>query len=392
MKFLIVIFFSVINLSSAVRLDDRKFINYIDISFLEGINFEKGSSYGGGNINSSVGFLYDFNEKNSLALDYMLSYSGPYISYENRFLDERIMNHGAMLEYSGRAGKSLRIRPHIYFGSEYRKDSSIGDFKDNLYNNNTKGLGLAVDYYPGNDRTFTTYVIYRKIEFPNYTDLLYEFLNPGVATEIGGGLYDNNLYRFGAKLMNGKIFYSVDYTMQRYINQKVIKSDASYGNDKQRDDEAEFKIGIEHNISKFYFYPSVNYIIHSSNQNFLRFKSFTDVEPVFIGDAYDYKEIGFDVPSYFKFIGLDVNLSAGFKSRNYSKRPPRNTDNDYILSDDENDRMFSLSLSATRKINDLASFIFYYSFVKSTSNNKFEDYLPYNYSGHSLGIGYKISY
>lgn len=392
MKLLIYIYLCSINVLSAESVDERRFVNYIDISFLQGMNFEKGASYSGGNMNSSIGFLYDFNENKSLSLDYLLSYSGPSISYENRFFDERIINHSAMIEYSTRLSKYVRLRPHIYYGKEYRKDSAIGDFTDNLYNNDSKGFGFSMDYYPSRDNTFTTYMVYRKIEFPNYTDLLYEFLNPGVATEIGGGLYDNNLYRFGAKLMSGDFFYSVDYTMQRYTNQKIVESDASYGNDKQKDDEVELKIGMQHKISDLSIYPAFTYTVHSSNQNFLRFKSFTDVTPVFIADAYDYKELGFDLPVYFKFIGLDMNLSAGFKNRDYSKRPPRDSENNYIYGKKENDRLFSFSLTASKKINDLASFVFYYSIVNSSSNNKFEYYIPFNYTGQMFGIGYKISY
>lgn len=392
MKFLIYIFFCSINILSAGSVDERRFVNYIDISFLQGMNFKKGDSYSGGNMNSSIGFLYDFNENNSLSLDYLLSYSGPSISYENRFFDERIINHSAMFEYSTKLSKYVRLRPHIYYGKEYRKDSVVGNFTDNLYNNNSKGFGLSFDYYSTGYNTFTTYIIYRKIEFPNYTDLLYEFLNPGVATEIGGGLYDNNLYRAGAKLMLGRYFYSVDYTRQNYTNQRIVESDASYANEKQRDDELELKVGMEQKISSLYVYPSFTYISHSSNQNFLRFKSFTDITPVFVADAYDYKEIGFELPLYFKFIGLDMNILAGFKNRDYSNRPPRDFENNYISGKKENDRLFSFSLTASKKINDLASFVFYYSLLNSASNNKFEYYLPFNYTGQTFGIGYKISY
>ncbi|MEF3279782.1 MAG: hypothetical protein K6357_02295 [Elusimicrobiota bacterium] len=392
MKFIFLILMSFLQLNASVSILNKKFVNYLDISFSQGLNLMEDFSYGGGSLNSSLGFLYDLNTENSFLLNYSLSYNGPSINYEkNSFLMERSINHSVMLEWQRKIAKSSRIRTHFFYGKDLKKSGAIGDFNDNLYNNNSKGFGIAFDKL-GEFNHLSLYTYIRKIEFPNYTDLLLEFKNPSVQSETAGGLYDNNLYRIGLKFKHKNYFISLDYTIQNYISQKIIESHGIYGDDKQKDREIFIKLGIEKKISEFYIFPYTSFLVHLSNQNFLRFKSFTDLSPQFIKNAYDYSEFKIALPTYFKLNTMDVNFSCEFKSRIYLDRPPRDEFNNYILSKKQEDRVFSFNLNVSRKINELASIIFYYTFLNSYSNNDFDIYLPMNYTAHSIGIGYRIKY
>ncbi|MCX7647509.1 MAG: hypothetical protein N2Z60_02740 [Elusimicrobiales bacterium] len=390
--FIFYLLFFCFNLKASVSIANKKYSTYLDLSFMQNTNLVKGSYYGGGEMNSSFGMLFDFNEKNSLALNYNILYSGPSVVSESGDLKERTISQSFTLEWQKKISEKSRVRPQLFIGKELRKSGSIGDFDDNLYNNNSKGFGLSLDRYVSKNSVFVYSILYRKIEFPNYTDLLTEFRNPGSQTQISGGLYDNNLYRLGIKWKYRNYFLSSEYTIQKYVSQKVMGEDGLYSDKKQKDGDFEFKAGVE---SRFYFlsfYPSVSVLIHRSNQNFLRFKSFTDMYPVFIKNAYDYNEYYFSLPSYFKFIGADFNFSLGYKKRYYAQRPPRNENNDYIYSKKQTNDLLIFDFSFSRKINELASVMFFFSFVNSSSNNDYDIYIPLNYNAASLGFGYRIKY
>jgi len=379
------------NLFSSV-IESRKYLTYLDLSFVQNINLMDGYSYGGGFMNSSFGILYDFNEKNSLVLNYNLLYNGPSVNLNSRDLMERIINNSLSVEWQKKINDSYRVRTDLYTGKEMRKSSSIGDFNDNLYNNNSKGVSFYLDRYFSKRDILTSGLIYRKIEFPNYTDLITEFKIPGSQSNISGGLYDNNLYVIDLKLKKDGYFASMNYTIQKYINQKIVLSSGTYSSEKQNDKNIKFIFGLERTLNNFLFFPTISFIHHDSNQNFLRFKSLTDLSPYFVRDAYDYNQYSFKIPSSFSFLSMDFELSMGYDIKSYVSRPPRDINNDYILSRKQKDYVLSLDFSVSRKINDIASISFYYSFVKSDSNNKFDAYLPLNYTANSFGFGYRIRY
>jgi hypothetical protein len=54
--------------------------------------------------------------------------------------------------------------------------------------------------------------------------------------------------------------------------------------------------------------------------------------------------------------------------------------------------MTTLTGSIRKRINDVAMVRLSYSLVVASSNNEFEQYMPYNYTGNSFGIAYQLSY
>ncbi len=371
---------------------EKKYSTYLDISFLQNINLINSSLSTGGKIISSFGGIYDYDNFNSFLFNYNISYEGPSISYIDRDINERNITQNFTIEWQKKINENKRLRAHISTGWEKIKFQASGSFDDNIYNNNLKGFGIIYDLRKKEDLIYSFSTMYRKINFPNYSDLLYEFKNPFSYNNIKTGLYDNNFYKFGFKTRYKKYFTSIDTVFQNYISQRVIKEDGEYGNEKQKDFYLTFDIGMDKEFNKLQIHPYLSYKYKNSNQNFLRFKSFTDINPSFIEDAYDYNEYSINIPAYTFLLNMDIDFSISYNIKIYSSRPPRNENNDYITSQTQKDKKFIFSLAISREINELASIIFYYSFVYSSSNNKFDVYFPLNYTASSFGFGYKIKY
>jgi hypothetical protein len=131
---------------------------------------------------------------------------------------------------------------------------------------------------------------------------------------------------------------------------------------------------------------------HRSNQNFLLFQSATDPSPVFAGNYYDYNEFRANVP-FFLNLTKKWALSTGldYQFRDYLSRQPRTAANTFDTGTQKNN-MFTFNLGIRKKLNDVSALTLTYGSVVATSNNHFERYLPYNYSGQSISLGYQLTY
>ena len=54
--------------------------------------------------------------------------------------------------------------------------------------------------------------------------------------------------------------------------------------------------------------------------------------------------------------------------------------------------MTTFSGSIRKRMNDVAMLRLFYSLTVASSNNKFEKYMPYNYTGNTVGVSYQLSY
>ncbi|MCK5583480.1 MAG: hypothetical protein KAI33_06805, partial [Elusimicrobiales bacterium] len=232
----------------------------------------------------------------------------------------------------------------------------------------------------------------RNIEFPNYTDLLNEFMGAGLSSEISGGLQDQKLKQVSLRSSWNKFFGGITYTLQNFENQKVIEANGVYGDTLQKDKTTMVDFGYHHTLWIFEMAPSVSYSLLRSNQNFMRYKSLNDPTPEFVGKNYDYNELNLSVPLDLLITGKwSVSGALSLIRRNYTDRSARNADNDYT-SFTQSNTLTTLTGGIRKKMNDIATVRISYSLVVASSNNKFERYLPYNYIGNSLGVAYQLSY
>ena len=395
-------------LSAAVAEDSKIFTPFFDMTMTEaGYLPSQGNLFSGGNINTQVGLLSKISSKDSLFGLYNFNYAGQgFAPQDSRQFTDRTLSHTFNIEYRRSLGEKFRVRPGVSLGRDYSRTGANEAWKNGLYNMNSTGLQLAGDYMFDFDRNgiVTLTVLSKSIAFPNYTDLLREFQDPRNTAGANGGLQDQGLKQVSLRPSWNNFFGGVTYTQQDYDKQKVVANTGVYGNTKQQDKTTTIDAGFHHSLWVLELYPMVAYSMHRSNQNFLRYK-FLGATPTgagllsgssdvsFIAKNYDYNETSLSVP-------VDLNITSkwalggaiNWLSRKYTERPRRDVDNNYVAGSRQTNVMSTFTGSIRKRINDVAMVRLFYSLVVATSSNKFEKYIPYNYTGNTFGISYQLSY
>ncbi len=381
---------------AATAEQSKIFTPYFDMTLSEGVYVpSEGDFFTGGNINTQVGLLSKIDEKNSIFGLYNFNYAGPGFQPQDAGqFSERTMAHSFNIEYRRQLNERFRLRPGISYSTEYKRAGANEAWENGLYNTGSLGFKLATDYGFDFDRNgvITFEYLQRNIEFPNYTDLLNEFMGAGLSSEISGGLQDQKLKQVSLRSSWNKFFGGITYTLQNFENQKVIEANGVYGDTLQKDKTTMVDFGYHHTLWIFEMAPSVSYSLLRSNQNFMRYKSLNDPNPEFVGKNYDYNELNLSVPLDLLITGKwSVSGALSLIRRNYTDRSARNADNDYT-SFTQSNTLTTLTGGIRKKMNDIATVRISYSLIIASSNNKFERYLPYNYIGNSLGVAYQLSY
>lgn len=373
------------------------FTPYFNMTLSEGVYVpSKGDFFSGGGINTQVGLLTRFNDTHSVFGLYNMRYAGPaFQPQDGKQFQDRTLDHGFNAEYRYKFWDSFRVRPGLAYTKEFRRTGANEAWSNGLYNMNSLGGQVALDYdFEWHGRgMLTLQFLMRDVRFPNYTDLLREFQNAGAASELSGGLQDQTVSQLSLRPTWNNFFGGISYSWQNYKNEKVVESSGLYGDTAQKDTNTTFDLGFHHTLWIFEMAPNVAYTLHRSNQNFLRYKFFGDTSPFFVGGNYNYNELSFNVPLDL-LITKKWALSGGIQvvKRDYSDRAPRNSDNDYVTGDKQSNLLTALSAGIRKRLNDVATVRLNYTFVVAKSNNHFERYLPYNYSGQHVGIAYSLSY
>ena len=142
--------------------------------------------------------------------------------------------------------------------------------------------------------------------------------------------------------------------------------------------------------------------MNTSNQNYVRYKylgaSSTNLlsgssDVTFIKGNYNYKELNLNIPVDL-LITSKWAISGGINivKRDYTDRPPRNSNNNYDFDSRQSNTLTTISGGIRKQLNDISLFRINYSLIVGSSNNTFEKYLPYNYTGNSISIAYQITY
>jgi hypothetical protein len=381
---------------AAVAEDSKVFTPFFDMTLSEAAFLpSEGNIFSGGNINTQVGLLANVSQKDQLFGLYNFGYVGQsFTPQDSKQFTDRSMAHGFNLEYRRTLGEKFRLRPGVALTKEYRRSGANEAWETGLYNMDSVGGQLAADYTFDRERNgyVTLQYLYRKVEFPNYTDLLSEFQSAGSQGNIDGGLNDQTMGQVSLRPAWNKFFGGVTYTMQNYKNQKVVELTGVYGDTKQEDTDTMLDFGFHHRLWIFEMYPMVSYTLHKSNQNFMKYKFLGDTAPEAAENYYSFKEMNLSVPVDLNItskwaIGGSLNLTR----RAYDARLARDADNNFTASKQVN-TMSTLTGSIRKRINDVAMVRLFGSMIVASSNSKFEKYMPYNYTGNSFGIAYSLSY
>jgi hypothetical protein len=391
---------------ATVAEDSKIFTPYFDMTMTEaGYLPSKGNIFSGGNMNTQVGLLTKISKKDELFGLYNFNYAGQgFAPQDTKQFTDRTMTHAFNFEYRRSLGEKFRIRPGVSFAHDYSRTGANEAWKNGLYNMDSSGLQLAGDYMFDFDKNGMVTATYQTkyVKFPNYTDLLREFQDPANTAGVNGGLEDQTMKQFSVRPIWNNFFGGFTYTVQDYKNQKVVDNTGVYDNVKQRDTTTSVDGGFRQKLWVFELSPMASYSAHRSNQNFMRYKSLNamptdgflgDSDVSFVAKNYDYNETTLSVP-------IDLNVTSKWAiggafsvtSRQYTDRPRRDENNNYIAGTKQKNTMSTLTGSIRKRINDVAMVRLFYSLVVASSNAKFEQYMPYNYTGQTVGIAYNLSY
>ena len=385
-------------LCAAAAEDSKIFTPFFDMTLSEAAFLPSvGNIFSGGNINTQVGLLAKATQKDHIFGLYNFNYNGPgFAPQDSRQFTDRSMSHGFNIEYRRAITDRLRLRPGLSRNWEFRRTGANEVWKNGLYNMNSTGGQLAADYTFDEEKNgyVTVQYLFRSVAFPNYTDLLSEFRNPDPANRasVNGGLQDQTMGQLSLRPSWNKFFAGLTYTVQNYKNQKVVANTGVYNSTKQRDSDTALDFGFQQSLWIFELSPMVSYTMHSSNQNFMLYKSLGDTSPQFGAKYYDFNELTLSVP-------LDLNITGkwaiggaiNLTRRAYAKRTARDADNNFTAAKQVN-TMSTLTGSIRKRLNEVAMVRLFASVMAASSNNKFEKYMPYNYTGNTFGIAYQLSY
>lgn len=381
----------------AVGFESRRFTPYFNMRMSQGGYLPSdGAFFTGAGMNMGIGLLSKITENHGLFALYNLNFSGQAFRFpDTEEFDSKSQAHLFSFEYRWDIGEHWRVRPGISTAKTYTQTAAAEVWGDGLYDNKALGLQLAGDFkfdWWGKKNTLTAMISRQDVEFPNYTDILREFRGEDSNTGLAGGLKDQELIEYSLSFARAPWRARLRMNAIDFTNEEIVEANGTYGAAKQKDSNVVLGFGMDAKLWIFETSPEARYQVHESNQNFLLFQSATDPSPQFQADYYDYTEFSLDLP-------LFVNLTQrwalsgglGWQSRTYGSRQPRTELNQFAGGKQHND-MVTLSAGVRKRLNDVSSMSLHWSVVTASSNNKFERYLPYNYTGQSIALSYQLTY
>ncbi len=379
-------------------LESKIFTPYFNMGVSQGAYLpSSGDFFSGAQMNMNVGVLTKIAKRHGLFALYGLNFAGQAFRFQDTSeFASKDLSHSFNFEYRWQILDFIRIRPSGAYGFNLTRTAANEIWGEGLYDSKSVGGGLAVDYTFGmwdKDGSVTLNWLYRQIKYPNYTDIIREFQGTDSQVELAAGLKDQKFNEYGLGMTWNDIFARFRYNMIDYNVERVVESNGTYGAQKQKDTNVILSGGTSRNLWIFEISPEISYSMHRSNQNFLLFQSATDPSPVFAANYYDYNDLGVNVPF---FINLTkkwaVNFGLDWKRRSYDSRQPREGTNTFIAGSTQVNNYTTLSAGFRKKMNEVAAMYLTYSAVYATSNNKFQRYLPSNYNGQSVSLGFQLTY
>lgn len=382
----------------AVPAESKRFIPYFSMRMSQsGYLPSKGDFFTGADMGMNVGLLSKITDNHAILTLYNLGFVGETFRFQDtQEFASKELAHFFESEYRWQVLESVRLRPAVTYSLNFTRTAAGEIWGEGLYDSKAVGGQLAGDYtfdFFSKKATLTGQWLYRDLRFPNYTDIIREFQGLSTNVELAGGLKDQTLQEFSASIYWNKIFSRFRYNFVNFKNEKVVESNGTYGNTAQKDNNVIFTLGFDTKLWIFELAPEAGITRHQSNQNFLLFKSVTDPSPTFAANYYDYTDYNLSVPLTINFTkkwGLYGGID--YRNRNYSDRQPRDESNQFISGKTQTNNWVAITAGIRKKMNAVSALFLTYTSVVATSNNRFERYLPYNYSGQKIAIAYQITY
>lgn len=382
--------------------EDPKFTPFYQFRFGETGAFPNiGGMFFGNTLASSLGGRYTLSDAHALMGAYSLTYNGPGIRpAEGREFRERSMDHQVTVGDEWKLTDGLKLGSRVQWLNEFRRSGANEEFGNGLYDFWTIGLTEKLEVTAIPDLPIGAGVTYAYVAFPNYTDLLAEFQSASVTSELSGGQNDYHRIRIDADLgfaKRGKAGVSV--SMLSFINAAVITAAGTAGSEKQLDLVVDVNASWSQplvegpNTTGLFVEPYAGLAIKRSNQNFLHFRFLGDTAPTFIAANYDYLMPSFGLPLRWSFeSGRTLFFRPSWSSYLYDARPPRDAGGNYVAGETQTNTTWIFTLGYAAPFRAFASWTFAWTAQVQQSNNRFEKYLPYNYTAHLLHTSIDITY
>lgn len=352
------------------------------------------------NLLSDIGVIVKPEGKHSFVGFYELKYTGPGLKrQEGEKFTDRTMDHITVIRHTYNIKEDYFLKSQLDYMKEYKRTGSNEVWGTGLYDFGRLGGLVSLGRKFSDELSASVSGQYHFLNFPNYTDLLAEFQAGAGSAESSAGKQNHSLYQTGLSVDYILNRISVDLIFQNYTKQKVVmntvQSDGTYySSDLQKDIIVNLSVSRREKLwEKLSYSPTLSYKIKNSNQNYQHFETVGATVPVsYFADYYDYNQFVISVPVVFN-LGEKWEVSTGpeFDIKTYTKRPPRNSDGNFLTKKQRNN-MFVLSSGFTFKPNAVTRTTLFYVFQNQTSNMEFEKYLPYNYTANYFGIKFEYTY
>lgn len=363
-----------------------------------------GNFFFGSNIGTTLGARYTLSPEHSLFGVYNLAYVGPGLrSEESREFGDRTMDHQVGLGHQWQFSPKYQFNTRLSYLGEFRRSGSNEPFGAGLYDFSSFGLSETVRMVATPQLLVGLTFSYASVGFPNYTDLLTEFQLAGTSAEISGGLQDYNRFTISPDVTFGRDGRAwLSWTQQDFTDAKVLTDavnvQGTYSNETQLD--VIYEVGASWTFPLFgpsagvSTAPMWRLNIKKSNQNFLRFEEFGDINPDFIKDNYSYVSTDLTLPlRWTSKSGRMFFFYPTWIYRSFSSRPPRSSvTGDYLFGEKQWNQTWLLTLGTSWPAYKFARWTFAYTYHNQQSNNHFERFLPYNFSGHILSSSLSLTY
>lgn len=366
----------------------------------------------GATIVSKGDWMYTLNLVNDLGLAvrlgrghrllgfYELRYDGPGMNRrEGEPFTTRTMDHIFAIrdQWQFRPGYAVKLQADRLV--ERTRSGANEVWGVGLYDYNRTGGVVAFERTMANGIVWEASLRRHELDYPNYTDLLSEYQAGGAAADVITGKQNQSVTGFGGRLRYRRFLLTVDTALMQYRKQPVVASSVQsngtyYSSEKQRDATISGTVSLDTPVyGRVTASPALSVMARVSNQNYQYFSIALSTVPVqFYRNYYGYAEAELSVP-------LTVPLSSKWQAfmtpclamRRYADRPARRDDGTFT-ADKQITLRSTFSAGFSRRTSAVSRTTFTYAFQKQTSNMRYEQYVPYNYDVHYIGVGLQYTY
>jgi hypothetical protein len=367
---------------------------YFSINVSEGLVFlGKGFPTTANSIVMDAAYIRNIDVRNSWMLLYELNYQGPGLrAQDSESLSERHQNNYMMAKYFHKLTPDVDLKFKTSFLNEFFKLSKNEAWGSGLYDYyRIGGGGEAVLRAVSPFLINATYDIHY-LQFPNYTDLLSEYLGSGGET---ARKQTHILQQVNGKIANAaqqKYNYAAEYSLvlKTYVKSGIVLKDGLYS-DRTRQFDATQLLSVSGNtvISMLYFGLTASYERQRSNLYYLN----EDVNGRKLPINFNSDALTAALTTGVLFSPRNqLMLDASYMFKNYPDKVVLDASGAFVDGKTLRTSTFLASISYHYVSKTLFRFQPVYSFKLVSGNDKSEQGKVFNYAAHYLGVNLIFSY